>query len=418
MRLDLADRRAARTELNDPTTFNAQTPPFMTSLALCVAVVRRLCVFADLSAHVLEGVGAHFCTGGRHDDHRGAGSAPAALAGLRGHSSITLEIRSSLVPTSAAVHGKVIGGGVALALAADWRACPETATFNFGNLPRGVNPILMFSRALPLMVGRHSAFQMYVEDVVVPSRELRAYGLVNEIVADVCEAKRAALERGSLGRGAVARVCASDSAHAAREVIYFVESSAERPRFEKTPGPSSRARKQVAPRPPPTTATLRRRSPTFDDSAILSRVFEVLGTRATSETPLMTAGIDSLGATELQKTLGADLSLDLPATLLFDHPSVAAIVEFVESMALDTGYEEVPLQGIQGSPEASSTVSVTLSRVIAKLAGDVGTLPRLREITAIVGATSATVPADRWRVDNPPSATYGSFLVDGLRVDS
>ena len=132
----------------------------------------------------------------------------------------------------------------------------------------------------------------------------------------------------------------------------------------------------------------------------------------------MTAGIDSLGATELQKTLGADLSLDLPATLLFDHPSVAAIVEFVESMALDTGYEEVPLQDIQGSPEASSTVSVTLSRVIAKLAGDVGTLPRLREITAIVGATSATVPADRWRVDNPPSATYGSFLVDGLRVDS
>ena len=116
VRLDFVEARVIRTELNDPTTFNAQTPPFMESLLSCAREVRRLCAFADSPAHVLEGVGAHFCTGGRHDEHRRAQSFSAALADLSAQSSITAEIRASLFATSAAVHGKLIGGGVALAL--------------------------------------------------------------------------------------------------------------------------------------------------------------------------------------------------------------------------------------------------------------------------------------------------------------
>ena len=52
------------------------------------------------------------------------------------------------VPTFASIHGKAIGGGVAFALAADWRACSVKTTLNFGNLPRGVNPLFLLSRAL------------------------------------------------------------------------------------------------------------------------------------------------------------------------------------------------------------------------------------------------------------------------------
>ena len=66
-----------------------------------------------------------------------------------------------------AVHGKLIGGGVAFALSTDWLACPTGTTFNYGNLPRGVNPLFMFSRALQLMVGYPTGYRIYLEDIVL-----------------------------------------------------------------------------------------------------------------------------------------------------------------------------------------------------------------------------------------------------------
>ena len=43
----------------------------------------------------------------------------------------------------------------------------------------------------------------------------------------------------------------------------------------------------------------------------------------------MVAGIDSLGAIELQRALSMKLSNEFPATLLFDHPSIGEIISFV-----------------------------------------------------------------------------------------
>ena len=45
-----------------------------------------------------------------------------------------------------------------------------------------------------------------------------------------------------------------------------------------------------------------------------------------ANTPLMEAGVDSLGATELQRGLSEQLSTEFEATLLFDHPSIDSIV--------------------------------------------------------------------------------------------
>lgn len=72
-----------------------------------------------------------------------------------------------LVPTFGAIHGKLLGGGVAYALATCWRVCPKGTSFNFGNLTRGVNPLFMLSIALPLLVGKEAAFQIYIEDTVL-----------------------------------------------------------------------------------------------------------------------------------------------------------------------------------------------------------------------------------------------------------
>ena len=58
-------------------------------------------------------------------------------------------------------------------------------------------------------------------------------------------------------------------------------------------------------------------------------MLDVLNTTISAQTPLMVAGIDSLGATELQRALSTKLSDEFPATLLFDHPSIGEILSFV-----------------------------------------------------------------------------------------
>ena len=47
----------------------------------------------------------------------------------------------------------------------------------------------------------------------------------------------------------------------------------------------------------------------------------------------MTAGLDSLGAVELRKELATLSDAELPATLIFDYPSVEAIAELLASQA-------------------------------------------------------------------------------------
>ena len=64
------------------------------------------------------------------------------------------------------------------------------------------------------------------------------------------------------------------------------------------------------------------------EAAVRGCVQSILGTAVASSTPLMEAGVDSLGATELQRALGEDLSTELEATLLFDHPSIDTITFF------------------------------------------------------------------------------------------
>ncbi len=49
------------------------------------------------------------------------------------------------------------------------------------------------------------------------------------------------------------------------------------------------------------------------------------------EEPLMSAGLDSRGAMELRRSLADSIGMQLPATLLYDHQSVSAIVDFISS---------------------------------------------------------------------------------------
>jgi acyl carrier protein len=65
---------------------------------------------------------------------------------------------------------------------------------------------------------------------------------------------------------------------------------------------------------------------------VLQVLSGILGTQAGADEPLMAAGLDSLGAVELQNSLESKLGVRLPSTLIFDYPTAAASADHVVSL--------------------------------------------------------------------------------------
>jgi enoyl-CoA hydratase/carnithine racemase len=86
-------------------------------------------------------------------------------------------------PIVAAVHGAAVGGGLGLAMVADFRvACPETRfCANFTRL--GFHPGFGLTVTLPLVVGATKAAMMFYTSRRVPGEEAYAMGLADVLVA-------------------------------------------------------------------------------------------------------------------------------------------------------------------------------------------------------------------------------------------
>jgi enoyl-CoA hydratase/carnithine racemase len=85
-------------------------------------------------------------------------------------------------PIIAAVHGAAVGGGLGLAMVADFRvACPETRfCANFTRL--GFHPGFGLTVTLPLVIGHTKAAMMFYSSRRVPGEEAYAMGLADVLV--------------------------------------------------------------------------------------------------------------------------------------------------------------------------------------------------------------------------------------------
>jgi enoyl-CoA hydratase/carnithine racemase len=143
----------------------------------------------DIRAVVLAAQGKAFCAGANFNDPaRQAQEAreqsdPASSLGQIGHLYIqAVRIFRNKKPIVAAVHGAAIGGGLGLAVSADFRVtCPE-ARFSANFTKLGFHPGFGLTVTLPELVGRNNAELIFYTSRRITGEEAYKMGLANECV--------------------------------------------------------------------------------------------------------------------------------------------------------------------------------------------------------------------------------------------
>ena len=154
--------------------------------------------------------------------------------------------------------------------------------------------------------------------------------------------------------------------------------------------------------------------------------------------PLLSAGLDSISATELTRALGLRLSRELPATLIFDHPTIADLTAFVVSSskpqlrdsdsddALGQNDDKLPTNAPQTRNEerdCAKNFIPTCSSASIELPGMFASESALQELVIRAHVASTRVPIARWhdkasmQTSVGASATYGAFSRHALRFD-
>jgi enoyl-CoA hydratase/carnithine racemase len=143
----------------------------------------------EVRASVLAAQGKAFCAGANFGDparapiEPGEQHDPASSLGKISHLYIeAVRIFRNKKPIVAAVHGAAIGGGLGLALAADFRVtCPE-ARFSANFTKLGFHPGFGLTVTLPELVGRNNAELMFYTSRRVTGEDPVKMGLANLLV--------------------------------------------------------------------------------------------------------------------------------------------------------------------------------------------------------------------------------------------
>lgn len=147
-------------------------------------------------AVVLRGEGRHFCAGADFSGSAGDAGARGDTAGLDVGALYRQAIRvfEQPLPVVAQLHGAVIGGGLGLALAADFRVAAANARLaaNFAKI--GIHQGFGLSVTLPRLAGEQAALELLLTGRTVRGDEACALGLV-DAVATVDQLRETTLAR-------------------------------------------------------------------------------------------------------------------------------------------------------------------------------------------------------------------------------
>ena len=110
-----------------------------------------------------------------------------------------------------------------------------------------------------------------------------------------------------------------------------------------------------------------------------------MGTAVDTNAPLMSAGLDSIAATEFTSTLSERLGIEIQATALFDHPTLQSLADFLSTELAGEDVTEMTPSEEQQSVAAEVPVletrderRITIAAWDFSLAGGITTPSELR----------------------------------------
>ena len=181
------DGRVATITLNRPAKRNAYSETMVHEILEALADTRD---DDEIRAVIITGAGKGFCAGG---DIGRDFQYPARYRGHRLES--MLEMRENMhvlirfldrfdKPVIAAVNGAAVAGGLALALACDFRIAAESATLGDTSLKFALIPDEGGAYFFPRFMGLDRALKMSLLSEVYTARQALELGLVTEVVPD------------------------------------------------------------------------------------------------------------------------------------------------------------------------------------------------------------------------------------------
>jgi enoyl-CoA hydratase len=225
LKVELRDDGVGVVLFDRPDRFNALTAQ---TLGILARALHSLGGNEKCGAIVVSGVGQAFCAGMDLTDAdlsiEGRDPVPLVYSAMRDAVSCLLAIREIPQPVIAAVRGPAVGGGFALAAAADIRFCSADAVFLAPFVKLGVSIGDMgLSWMLPRLIGVSRAAEILYTGREVGAEEADRIGLVSRVVPDG-EAVAAAME--------VARVMLSKSAFGLRMTKEVLDINVDAPSLE------------------------------------------------------------------------------------------------------------------------------------------------------------------------------------------
>lgn len=181
--------RVARITLNRPARMNAYTFAMTQELLAAIAAYRD---DDDLRALIVTGAGERaFCTGGdlsgAEPEHRKLVASQAMGSGREmreGMQAVVLALTKLDKPSIAMVRGHAVAGGLALALACDFRFAGEGAKLGDTANKVGLLPDEGGAWLFPRAMGLDRALKMTLLSEIYPAAKAAALGLVTEVFAD------------------------------------------------------------------------------------------------------------------------------------------------------------------------------------------------------------------------------------------
>lgn len=188
--------------INSPRTLNALNSEVLGELECALF---ELNLEASVNVVIVTGAGEKaFVAGADIKEMSRMNSLEGHRFALKGQR-VMLLIEKMTKPVIAAVNGYALGGGLELALAADFIYASEKAKFGFPEVTLGILPGFGGTQNLARLIGKNKAKEMIFSGKMISAEKAHAWGIVNELftaeelMPKTLETARAIAQVGTLG---------------------------------------------------------------------------------------------------------------------------------------------------------------------------------------------------------------------------